>query len=331
MATFSAAFGVVKKKATNRFHVPVNLDVRRMMKDPAWNEWFKLNLRCSQRTFELLCKLLEPHFPPVAYLRYNFETGVACTLFHLGSSDGYRETAAAMGVSKAWCVKAVNKMIRVLCCKCPEYVKVPRSAEEWELIEEGFRIVNGFPWCAGAVDGTLVEIMRHHNSDGWYNYKGQASFNIQAVCDHRKNFLSFDIRPGSWSDSKIWKYSKFDDGKLNDECRLYNFIHSSTKMKIEGAFGLLKERFRVFKKALPEKTISSAVRTVLACMVLPNIMIDFENDGISEFVLRESDGVEGIKQFNESGPTVGDMMASRIGKQKRKEFTKMFMTLAGRN
>ncbi|KAG2820826.1 hypothetical protein PC129_g10386 [Phytophthora cactorum] len=74
MATFSAAVGVVRKKATNRFHVPVNLDVRRMMKDPAWNEWFKLNLRCSQ--------------------------SVACTLFQLASSDGYRETAAAMGVSK---------------------------------------------------------------------------------------------------------------------------------------------------------------------------------------------------------------------------------------
>ncbi|KAG3209624.1 hypothetical protein PC129_g19359 [Phytophthora cactorum] len=101
MAAFSAAVGVVRKKATNRFHVPVNLDVRRMMKDPAWNEWFKLNLCCSQRTFELLCKLLEPHFPPIAYLRYNFETGVACTLFHLASSDGYHETAAAMGVSKA--------------------------------------------------------------------------------------------------------------------------------------------------------------------------------------------------------------------------------------
>ncbi|KAG4052896.1 hypothetical protein PC123_g11944 [Phytophthora cactorum] len=52
MATFSAAVGV----------------------DPAWNEWFKLNLRCSQ--------------------------SVACTLFQLASSDGYRETAAAMGVSK---------------------------------------------------------------------------------------------------------------------------------------------------------------------------------------------------------------------------------------
>ncbi|KAG3080159.1 hypothetical protein PI124_g19482 [Phytophthora idaei] len=60
MATCSAAFGV----------------------DPAWNEWFKLNLRCSQRTFELLCKLRSLH------------------LFHLASSDGYRETAAAMGVSK---------------------------------------------------------------------------------------------------------------------------------------------------------------------------------------------------------------------------------------
>ncbi|KAE9067439.1 hypothetical protein PF005_g28014 [Phytophthora fragariae] len=34
-----------------------------------------------------------------------------------------------------------------------------------------------------------------------------------------------------------------DDENLSEEQRLYNYIHSFTRMKIEGAFGLLKERF----------------------------------------------------------------------------------------
>ncbi|ETK88453.1 hypothetical protein L915_07286, partial [Phytophthora nicotianae] len=68
---------------------------------------------------------------------------VACTRFHLVFSVGYRDTAAAMGVSKAWCIKAVNSTIRELCSKCPEYVKVPQSAEEWELTDGGFGRAKG--------------------------------------------------------------------------------------------------------------------------------------------------------------------------------------------
>ncbi|KAF1777517.1 hypothetical protein GQ600_6270 [Phytophthora cactorum] len=39
------------------FSCPCKLDVRRMMKDPAWNEWFKLNLSCSQRTLSSYASL----------------------------------------------------------------------------------------------------------------------------------------------------------------------------------------------------------------------------------------------------------------------------------
>ncbi|KAG3020308.1 hypothetical protein PC120_g9335 [Phytophthora cactorum] len=87
MTAFSTAAGVTRKKTTNHFHIPVNRDVRGMIKDLAGNQWFKLNLRCSQRPFELLCKLLEPHFSPVAYVQYNFETGVACTPYHQALSE----------------------------------------------------------------------------------------------------------------------------------------------------------------------------------------------------------------------------------------------------
>ncbi|EGZ25270.1 hypothetical protein PHYSODRAFT_485604 [Phytophthora sojae] len=107
-----------------------------------------------------------------------FERAVACTLFHLGSSGGFRETAQAFGVSKSWCMASVNEIVR-------------------------------FHLCCGAMDGTLIAINRLHDFEGWYNRKGFPSVNVQAVCDHRKRFLSFDVRPGSWSDAKIFQHSSF--------------------------------------------------------------------------------------------------------------------------
>ncbi|EEY69123.1 uncharacterized protein PITG_05309 [Phytophthora infestans T30-4] len=101
----------------------------------------------------------------------HFERVVACTLFHLGSSGGFRETAQAFGESKAWCI--------------------------------------GFPLCCGAIDGTLIAINRPQEFEGWYNRKGFPSLNVQAVCDHRKRFTSLDVRPGSWSDAKIFEFSVF--------------------------------------------------------------------------------------------------------------------------
>ncbi|EGZ12318.1 hypothetical protein PHYSODRAFT_440959, partial [Phytophthora sojae] len=100
---------------------------------------------------------------------------IACTLFHLGSSGVFRETAQAFGVSKSltcWFVR--------------------------------------FPFCCGAMDGTLIAINRPRDFEGWYNRKGRfPSVNVQAVCDHRKRFISFDVRPSSWSDAKIFQHSSF--------------------------------------------------------------------------------------------------------------------------
>ncbi|KAF4144888.1 DDE superfamily endonuclease [Phytophthora infestans] len=129
------------------------------------------------------------------------------------------------------------------------------------------------------MDGTLIAINRPRDFEGWCNRKGYPSVNVQAVCDHKKRFISFDIRPGSWSDAKIFQYSWFgsnidrllprghhvladsgygvspavmtpysekdEGGRLTQTQTTFNFNLSSTRMAIEGAFGLLKERFRI--------------------------------------------------------------------------------------
>jgi hypothetical protein len=170
LALAGAAAVTRRKDVVNRFHVPVRLDVRTAMTDPARNQWFKLNLRCSQRTFELLCKLLEPHFAPTNYHRYNFATRVACTLYHLRGLP--RDSGGFGGLQGVMYQGGEPNAARTLSLE-HRYVKMPMQSEEWEQMEEGFRSINDFSWCGGAVDGTLVEIQRPHNCDGRYNRKGK--------------------------------------------------------------------------------------------------------------------------------------------------------------
>ncbi|KAF4142140.1 DDE superfamily endonuclease [Phytophthora infestans] len=117
-------------------------------------------------------------------------------------------------------------------------------------------------------------------------------------------FMSVEIRPGSWSDSKSWKHSiigrratsiipagtdfigdsgyallphlmvpdaeREEGGELNALQRRYNFLHSSTRMAVECTFGLWKGRFRVLQTVMDEKTIVKTKRVVMATIVLHN-------------------------------------------------------------
>lgn len=59
--------------------------------------------------------------------KYSFERAVACTLFHLGSSGGFRETAQAFGVSKSWCMASVNEIVRELTAMRAKCIKLPQT------------------------------------------------------------------------------------------------------------------------------------------------------------------------------------------------------------
>ncbi|CAK4179517.1 unnamed protein product [Aphanomyces euteiches] len=40
--------------------------------------------------------------------KHTFAKKVAMMLYYLGSEGGYRETAAALGISKSWCIHVVH-------------------------------------------------------------------------------------------------------------------------------------------------------------------------------------------------------------------------------
>ena len=143
---------------------------------------------------------------------------------------------------------------------------------------------------------------------------GYPSVNVQSVVDHHMRFLSFDVRPGAWSDKKIWKHSVFgcniesilppnrysiaDSGYMltprvitpfleSEEKRPlsqrelhFNYVHSSSRMVVECSFGILKERFRKLKKPLEERSPQRSARVIVTCMVLHKILIKLQDDSV---------------------------------------------------
>lgn len=327
-----------------------------MLDEQCYNGWFCRHLRCSQATFRKLCSMLRGHFDQKPYKKYSFERVVACTLFHLGSSGGFRETAQAFGVSKAWCIVNVNSIVRVLTQLRSTHIKLPATPEEWEIEVSAFHRVQGFPLCCGAIDGTLIAINRPQEFEGWYNRKGFPSLNVQAVCDHRKRLTSFDVRPGSWSDAKIFEFSVFgrnierilprghhiladagygvspavmtpynekdEGGSLTNVQTKFNYKLSSTRMVIEGAFGLLKERFNILKKPLEERTPRASVRVVVACLVLHNLLIDFQDTTNFELSGAYNSGDE--ERIHQSQTNREKKLKSRLGCQKRDDIAADF-------
>ena len=78
------------------------------------------------------------------------------------------------------------------------------------------------------------------------------------------------------SEHLIIPYSINDD-MPRSESKFYN-LHSRTRITVEPAFGLSKGRWRILKRALNMKTPASIGRTIVACMVLHNWMIDVKEN-----------------------------------------------------
>ena len=89
----------------------------------------------------------------------------------------------------------------------PAVIRLPKSENEWNCISAEFEKNCGFPDIAGAIDGSIFEIERPYEYDGWICRKGFSAINMQATVDSEARFMEFSLRPGSCSDKNLWKMS----------------------------------------------------------------------------------------------------------------------------
>ena len=158
-----------------------------------WNE----NFRMSHATFLYVCNQLRPFIeksdtqmrkciPP--------ERRVAVTLWFLATNADYRTIGHLFGISKA----SVCLVIKEVCAAIvnvlqPRYIKWP-TGESLKTVIQAFQEKNGFPQCAGAVDGTHIPIVspKHCPAD-YYNRKGWHSVIMQGVVDHLGHFTDIYV------------------------------------------------------------------------------------------------------------------------------------------
>ncbi|XP_054737896.1 putative nuclease HARBI1 [Anastrepha obliqua] len=198
----------------------------------------------------------------------------------------------------------------------------------WKLSNCGvtFRhLSDRFNVAKGCVDGTHVKIPKPKEDPiSYYNRKGFYSINVQAICDNKFRFLDVFIGyPGSCHDANVWNNSPIynsvvggqiqlaqnaiilgdsayplstflltpyrDNGHLTREQKKFNFCLSSTRVMIEQAFGILKNKFRILYSmdTASHKKIS---KIVFACTILHNFIIN--NGNPSEYISSNNNVIE---------------------------------------
>merc|ERR1711865_287841 len=185
--------------------------------------------------------------------------------------------------------------------------------EQTEKIEKTFDVATGglIRGCIGAIDGMACKIKRPADSEcenphSYFSRKGFYAVVLQAICDGNCLFLWGSILcGGSTHDSTCWTITdlarKFERGEVDlryflvgddaysaseqmltpfpgshkwkspEDC--YNFHQSSTRIRIEMAFGRLVQRFGILWRPLGCK-LDFVAPVLLSCMILHNLCFD---------------------------------------------------------
>lgn len=145
---------------------------------------------------------------------------LALTLRYLASGDSQQSLTFSFRMSASSVSNIIRETTVVIWEKLAEYVKAPRSAHDWLMIEKEFKNLWNLDHCIGAIDGKHVCMENPPNCGSvCYNYKGFYSIVLLAICDANYNFLLVDVgQYGSNNDSGVLANSEM--GERLEEGRL---------------------------------------------------------------------------------------------------------------
>ncbi|XP_063436630.1 putative nuclease HARBI1 [Mytilus trossulus] len=279
------------------------------------NEEFRRRFRMNKETFLVLVEQLRGSRN---YKTISLEKQVLIFLKYVSSQMTLQAIADYFGVCEYSVFQIVKCLANVICEKLlAQYIRWPSNNQVQENVQKFSQ--KGFPGVIGAIDGTHIPIRapkEYH--ENYINRKSFHSIILQGICDHNMHFLDvFSGWPGSVHDSRVFKnsliFNKFENdsanmffgnshllgdsayglqnwlmtpykdyGNLTRNQRKYNFVHSSTRMVIEHAFGALKGRFRRLKY-LDILDIQKAVEVSLSCCVLHELCLSTHDD-MTEYI-----------------------------------------------
>nr|XP_024659559.1 uncharacterized protein LOC112435346 [Maylandia zebra] len=177
------------------------------------------------------------------------------------------------------------------CALHEDYLKTPSTESEWKAIARDFANKWQFPHCLGAIDGKHIFIQPPPKSGSMYfNYKSRFSIILMAVVDANYKFVYASAgTQGRVSDAGVFAHSDLKEARdtdlmkpypfrnLNTDQRIYNYRLSRARRVVENAFGILVNRFRVFRTTIcldPDKVVT----IIFACLCLHNYLRDHRSD-----------------------------------------------------
>lgn len=129
----------------------------------------------------------------------------------------------------------VNQLIEETCVAIylelkDEFLKSPKTCEDWSAVMQDFKAKWQFPNCAGAIDGKHVSIIKPKKSGSLYfNYKKTFSIVLFALVDANYRFRYLDIgAPGSKGDGGIWQSTPLQKAIDNNKAGLPKSVKVST-------------------------------------------------------------------------------------------------------
>ncbi|XP_071177496.1 putative nuclease HARBI1 [Mytilus edulis] len=312
----------------NRVRIPRVLNYADCVVSSYSPEVFRKRFRINPTTFNRLVEELRGYTRD--FRSITLEKQVLIFIKYISSQMTLQAIADIFGVCEFSVFEIVRDLSDVICQKLlPKYITWPSRNQIPRTVQK-FKEKKGFPGVLGAIDGTHIPIRAPREfHENYINRKSFHSINLQGICDSNMHFLDvFCGWPGSVHDSRVFKNSPIhgiiennteemfpgnthllgdsayglttwlmtpfkDYGNLNSNQKRYNFVHSSTRMMIEHAFGALKGRFRRLKY-IDMLDLNKAVKVSLSCCVLHELCV-LQNDDMNEYI---EEGVREMEEIN---------------------------------
>ena len=145
------------------------------------------------------------------------------TLHYLAYGGTQQSLSFSFRIVKSTISSIVNETCAAIWeCLQQQYLRPPKTNDDWKKIAEGFFDIWNLPHCVGAIDGKHVRIKAPINSGSlYYNYKGFFSIVLMAICDARYLFLFVDKGDyGSNNDSGVFQRSAIGKAFFGKEIKL---------------------------------------------------------------------------------------------------------------
>ena len=128
------------------------------------------------------------------YLAHGTTFDMLGTIFHVGSSTAFTIVHE--------CVSIMKRVLVRLSIKFP-------TGPELQTVMAGFEAKHGLPLCAGALDGTFINMQKPRLwGDSYWCYKNNIAVVLLGVCDRNGQFTYIDVgRPGSVGDAYVYRHS----------------------------------------------------------------------------------------------------------------------------